>query len=368
MLTARMMQESYNFTKTKEAADVSPSDPKGKPGWNYFNKVRGYGSNPALGNKGDADGYNFIGRGPVQLTGRANYEMFNKWLVRNGYKGYDVLKNPGLIEKDPKVQALSVLAYLENRQKLFPSANLAKMAKEGNIEDFVYSINGGHHGLDVTKRNLQGIRSTNVNFGNYGPSKPAQMVRTQPKPPQKTSWVQRLLGGGGSKPAAKPAAKPQRSWYDPRGWVGKQFGGNMITENTGLNIPGGTADRQLVALQPGENHYIFTKRFVDHGGLSEVDKLVAQFDPHSAPAKEGNRSKVAQISSNVNRDIPGPPVKSSMANATTLPPIKSGSTGGAGGAAGERNTVGTQVPIFNATASSGVPERSRLCEIYGIVG
>jgi len=371
MLTARMMQESHNFTKTREIADVSPSDPKGKPGWNYFNKIRGYGSNPVLGNKGDADGYNFIGRGPVQLTGRANYEMFNKWLQRNGYKGYDVVKNPGLIEKDPKVQALSVLSYLENRQQLFPGANLAQMASSGNLKDFVYSINGGHHGLDVTQKNLQGIKTHNVDF-----NKPPSIVPTQPQAP-KRNWVQRLLNRPATpaarpaaKPAAaapKPAAAPQRSWYDPRGWVGKQHGGSMITENTGMNIPGATADRQLVALQPGENHYIFTKRFVEHGGLDAVDNLVAQFDPHSAPAKDGRRSNLAQISNQVNRNVPGPPVKNSENN-MSLPAIRQSAMSGPLGQMEAMDTTGSEVPIFSAAAGSGIPERSRLCEIYGIVG
>lgn len=371
MLTARMMQESHNFTKTRELADVSPSDPKGKPGWNYFNKIRGYGSNPALGNKGDADGYNFIGRGPVQLTGRANYEMFNKWLQKNGYKGYDVVKNPGLIEKDPKVQALSVLSYLENRQKLFPDANLAQMASSGNLKDFVYSINGGHHGLDVTQKNLQGIKSHNVDFS---APKPPSIVPTKPQAP-KRNWVQRLLNRPATpaakpatKPAAtKPAAAPQRSWYDPRGWVGKQHGGSMITENTGMNIPGATADRQLVALQPGENHYIFTKRFVERGGLDAVDNLVAQFDPHSAPAKDGRRSNFAQISNQVNRNVPGPPVKNS-ANSMSLPAIRQSAMSGPLGQMEAMDTNGSEVPIFSAAAGSGIPERSRLCEIYGIVG
>jgi predicted chitinase len=367
MLTARMLQESHNFTKTRELADVSPSDPKGKPGWNYFNRIRGYGNNPALGNKGDADGYNFIGRGPVQLTGRANYEMFNKWLQRNGYKGYDVVKNPGLIEKDPKVQALSVLSYLENRQKLFPDANLAQMASSGNLKDFVYAINGGHHGLDVTQKNLQAIKTHNVDF-----NKPPSIVATQPQAP-KRNWVQRLLNrpaAPAAKPATKPsapAAAPQRSWYDPRGWVGKKDGGSMITENTGMNIPGATADRQLVALQPGENHYIFTKRFVDRGGLDAVDNLVAQFDPHSAPAKDGRRSNFAQISNQVNRDVPGPPVKNS-GNSMSLPAIRQSAMSGPLGQMEAMDTTGSEVPIFSAAAGSGIPERSRLCEIYGIVG
>jgi predicted chitinase len=346
MLTSRMMQESGNFTKTREQYTPSPNDPKGKPGWNYFNKIRGYGSNPVLGNKGDADGYNFIGRGPVQLTGRTNYEMFNKWLVRNGYKGYDVVKNPGLIEKDPKIQALSVLAYMENRQKLFPDANLGQMAKTGNLKDFVYSINGGHHGLETTKSNLNLIKKTNVNFGQT-----PRIVST-------------------AKPTSKPAAKsaePKRAWYDPRGWVGKQHGGKMVTENTGVNIPGGTADRQLVALQPGENHYIFPKKFVDMGGISHVDKLVAQFDPNSAPAKDGQRGKLAQLSSQVNRNVPGAPVTGSMGGAITLPPINKTSMPD-GLPPAEDNSVYTQAPIFNAHAVSGIPERKRLTEMYGIVG
>jgi predicted chitinase len=73
----------------REKYNSSPNDPPGKPGYEYF---KGY-ANPALGlgNRNADDAYNYIGRGYLQVTGRANYDDIGKRI------GKDLVGNPKLL-------------------------------------------------------------------------------------------------------------------------------------------------------------------------------------------------------------------------------------------------------------------------------
>ena len=157
-----------------------------------------------------------------------------------------------------------------------------------------------------------------------------------------------------SKPKEK--AKPQ-SWIDnlnPMNWFknkGKQ-GGGLVKENTGMNIFGATADRQLTALQPGE--YVLPTDTVSKLGSSLIDRLVAMTDSNSSAAKIGGRK---------NRYVPGPLSKSGKGGMMTLPPITQSMGGGMGAPAS-----GTSIPSFSAVSSHGAEDRSMNASIYGIVG
>ena len=63
-----------------------------------------------------------------------------------------------------------------------------------------------------------------------------------------------------------------------------------VNESSGKNLAGATADRQLVKVQPGE--YILPVDTVTAlGGPAALDKIVAQTDSNSTPAKLGMRSQ-----------------------------------------------------------------------------
>ena len=63
-----------------------------------------------------------------------------------------------------------------------------------------------------------------------------------------------------------------------------------LNESSGQNLAGATADRQLVKVQPGE--YILPVDTVTAlGGPAALDKIVAQTDSNSTPAKLGMRSE-----------------------------------------------------------------------------
>ena len=61
-----------------------------------------------LGNTEPGDGYRYIGRGIIQLTGRANYARYSE------LTGYDLVGNPELAN-DPQVAAATAVAYMLDR-------------------------------------------------------------------------------------------------------------------------------------------------------------------------------------------------------------------------------------------------------------
>ena len=127
--------------------------------------------------------------------------------------------------------------------------------------------------------------------------------------------------------------------------------GGKITEDSGMSIPGATADRQHIDAQPGE--YMLPKQTVTAvGGPAALDKLVASTDSNSTPAKLAPAS--------AKKPVPGPPMQEGQASMITLPPEIQSTGGGGGGKQTER-----QVPSFSATSPySG--ERENNAAIYGI--
>jgi len=87
-----------------------------------------------LGNNQENDGWNFHGRGLIQLTGRENYERCGSSL------GVDLVGNPNWL-LDPKYAALSA-AWFWNKKGL---NELADQQEHGMITK---RINGGTLGLD----------------------------------------------------------------------------------------------------------------------------------------------------------------------------------------------------------------------------
>lgn len=128
------------------------------------------------------------------------------------------------------------------------------------------------------------------------------------------------------------------------------MGGGLIKENTGMNIRGGTADRQFSALQPGE--YVLPVDTVNRLGVSLIDKLVASTDSNSTPfMKSVNKPQITPLS------------RGNRQGMITLPPITQSASGGVSGGA-----AGSKVPSFSASSPSGGSERSMNASIYGIVG
>lgn len=103
-----------------------------------------YEGHKGLGNVEPGDGKKFLGRGLIQLTGRANYTKFNEWLKSNHIND-DVVKNPDLLATDKSLALLAAIWFWNKN-------NLNKFADSDNIEMSTKIINGpGMLGLDERK-------------------------------------------------------------------------------------------------------------------------------------------------------------------------------------------------------------------------
>jgi len=117
--------------------------------------------------------------------------------------------------------------------------------------------------------------------------------------------------------------------------------GSEVKESSGINLPGATADRQLVKVQPGES-ILPVDTVAKLGGPEAVDRLIAQTDSNSTPAKLGMRSKkMLQVS---------PPAP--MQPQINLIPTQTSSGKGYG------NSSGSALPNFDA--GTGDPNKAKL--------
>jgi putative chitinase len=101
--------------------------------------------NGRMGNRvGTDDGWYFRGRGPKQITGRANYTAFQKWLDAQGLD-YNVILNPELLTT-PTVGALSAAWFwLSNKLNNVLDQNLVDRVA---LKAVTRIVNGWFNGLD----------------------------------------------------------------------------------------------------------------------------------------------------------------------------------------------------------------------------
>lgn len=87
-----------------------------------------------LGNVKAGDGKRYKGRGPIQITGRANYEKYGKKL------GIDLVKKPELAETPEVGVKIAVLYWLDH--------GLNALADKDDLRGITKRINGGYNGLN----------------------------------------------------------------------------------------------------------------------------------------------------------------------------------------------------------------------------
>lgn len=123
----------------------------------YFDKITSkyYAKRPELianmvysnrmGNTEKGDGWKYIGRGYIQLTGKNNYKAFGDYISIN------LVQQPDLVATK---YALSSAAWYFEKKKLW------SICDEGieieTIKKLTYLINGGYNGLDdrISKTNV----------------------------------------------------------------------------------------------------------------------------------------------------------------------------------------------------------------------
>lgn len=120
---AQLAHESGNFKYMEEIASG-----------------QAYEGRKDLGNTQPGDGKRYKGRGPIQLTGRANYASFGRKIGINLERYPELAANPSI--------GLHVAIFYWNDRRL------SEIADEDDIEAITRKINGGLNGLDDRKAQL----------------------------------------------------------------------------------------------------------------------------------------------------------------------------------------------------------------------
>jgi predicted chitinase len=112
------LKQIYSFSTDEDVARYSDAVKKGLSrneffSWAYGPTKRGKGF---LGNQTDADGGKYFGRGFIQLTGKANYERYQKLANASGLN-LDIVNNPDSLDDDINVSALVAALYIKDRVK-----------------------------------------------------------------------------------------------------------------------------------------------------------------------------------------------------------------------------------------------------------
>lgn len=105
-------------------------------GFRYMEEIasgQAYEGRAALGNTAPGDGKRYKGRGPIQLTGRANYRLFGREL------GLDFESHPEIVAL-PSVGLLVACHFWKLR-------GLAALADADDLQAITRRINGGTNGL-----------------------------------------------------------------------------------------------------------------------------------------------------------------------------------------------------------------------------
>lgn len=127
----RLRQVFPKYFRTDAEAAAAAGNPQA-----IANKV--YGGR--LGNTAPGDGWKYRGRGPLQLTGKANYAEMGKAL------GIDLVGNPDLAA-DPRIG-------LQIACEFWKARGLNKLADANDIRAITKKINGGYNGLADRKANF----------------------------------------------------------------------------------------------------------------------------------------------------------------------------------------------------------------------
>lgn len=97
-----------------------------------------------LGNTEPGDGVRYKGRGPIQITGRANYRRYGRKI------GIDIERNP-VIAAIPSIGLHLALEYWKTN-------GLNTLADADNVNGITKLINGGFNGLEDRKAHLAKVK------------------------------------------------------------------------------------------------------------------------------------------------------------------------------------------------------------------
>ena len=151
---AQTSHESGNFSTFSENLNYSAQGLQGIFG-KYFpgNLEESYARNPEKianrvyadrmgnGNEASGDGWKYRGRGALQLTGKANYQVFADYL-----KKPEIMTSPDLVST---IYAFESAMFFFDKNKLWSICD--KGVNDAVILELTKRINGGTHGLEDRK-------------------------------------------------------------------------------------------------------------------------------------------------------------------------------------------------------------------------
>lgn len=112
--------------------------------WGPTKAQLSYEGRRGLGNVIAGDGFRFKGRGPIQLTGRANYRAYGKRI------GID-------LERHPEIAAVPSIG-LHTALEYWSVNDLNTLADRDDLEGITRRINGGTNGLADRRRKYSQIK------------------------------------------------------------------------------------------------------------------------------------------------------------------------------------------------------------------
>jgi len=113
--------DAYKYGRTKDHA----ANQKMIANLAYADKNRSVDNR--VGNIQEGDGWNFRGKGLIQLTGRENYTKANAYTLK--YEKTDILKNSDIVSKDIKIAVLTSMAFFKWKGLIALSNGLYKNKK-----------------------------------------------------------------------------------------------------------------------------------------------------------------------------------------------------------------------------------------------
>jgi len=131
MALATIRAETERFQPISELQSKFNTSPSGHPFDLYDNRKD-------LGNQGQPDGEHYRGRGFIQLTGRANYQVHGAAIGL----GDQLVQNPDSAN-DPNTAAGLLASFLKSKEQRIKQALLAD-----DLATARRLVNGGTHGLD----------------------------------------------------------------------------------------------------------------------------------------------------------------------------------------------------------------------------
>lgn len=113
--------------------------------WGPTDAQRKYEGRVDLGNTTKGDGFRYKGRGPIQITGRANYSRYGRAI------GIDLEQRPDLAA----IPSIGLIASCE----YWLAKGLNRLADADDLEAITRRINGGTNGLADRRERLRAAKA-----------------------------------------------------------------------------------------------------------------------------------------------------------------------------------------------------------------